>query len=198
MDILPVLRQAWDADRELLENVDDLSAPTRCTEWDTRALINHLIGDNHMFTAFAQGAEVDFSKPMPDLVGNDPKASFEQATKNADAAFTEPGALERTWVMPIGNMPGSRALAVLLTDMVVHGLDLAHATDQKSTALEALADGMYGQIKGSIPDQWRGPGKPFAAEVPVPDDAPGHKKLVGTSAGTRTRKKGNYPFSVGR
>src|SRR5215212_1420461 len=74
---------------------DDLGKGTPCSEWDVRALVNHMIGVLAMLIAPARGEEIDFGTQDLDRVGSDPSGAFADAAAAFVAAWSVPGATER-------------------------------------------------------------------------------------------------------
>ena len=62
-------------------------------------------------------------------------------------------------------------------DVVVHGWDLARATDQSASLDEDMVAHCLGFAQQAITDQTRGP--LIAAPAPVPDSAPTMDRLIG-------------------
>ena len=81
---------------------DQLGGPTPCTEWDTRMLLNHIIGGNYMFATLGAGESIDMSQPLPDFSSDDPSGHYERSAKGALAGFSSPGAMERIYPVPMG------------------------------------------------------------------------------------------------
>jgi hypothetical protein len=48
-------------------------------------------------------------------------------------AFRSPGVLERVFTVPFGSVPGIVALHLRITEVLVHGWDVARATGQPAT-----------------------------------------------------------------
>jgi uncharacterized protein (TIGR03086 family) len=103
------------------------SWPTPCTEWDVRALTNHMTRGNLNFLALANGGTAaDFLRMRAvDALGDDPVAAYTGSVRECAAAFTAPGVLERVLDYPLGRSSGGQLLAVRTTDSVVHTWDLA-------------------------------------------------------------------------
>ncbi|MFN8034652.1 MAG: TIGR03086 family metal-binding protein [Acidimicrobiia bacterium] len=130
----------------LIGGVQDsqLGLPTPCTEWDVRALLDHVTGGGLLFaTCIRDGACSDeyLMKIMTeDQVGNDPVASFRAASSSflsaADAADAD-----RVVATPWGEMPVSVVLDIAVADLTIHSIDLALATgaDLDELDLELLA-----------------------------------------------------------
>lgn len=160
---------------------DDLAKATPCHKFDTRALLNHIIGGQHMFAQVASGKP--FSPPageMPDMVGDDPKSAFDTAAKEAIGAVTAPGALDGTWNFPFGTLPGQIGINVMVLETAVHAWDLAKATGQKSDLDAQLAEALLAGARMMITADTRsGPDAAFGAEVSVPDSASPTDKLMG-------------------
>lgn len=78
---------------------DQWDAPTPCTDWNVRELVNHVTGEQLWIPPLvAEGRTVEelgdaFSG---DLLGDDPVAAWDGASAAAHAAFAASGALERT------------------------------------------------------------------------------------------------------
>jgi uncharacterized protein (TIGR03086 family) len=128
---LDLLRRANDgfAQRLVLVQPDQWSAPTPCTEWDVRALVNHVVGGNHRYVMLLLGAtatEVDATRAV-DHLGGDPMASFVASAAELSAAFREPGAMDRTAHHPAGERTGAQLIEMRVLDVGVHTWDLARA-----------------------------------------------------------------------
>lgn len=153
---------------------------TPCETFDTKGLINHVIGGNYLFAEVAAGKTIDANAEMPDFVGKDHAKAFEDSKKAVFAALEAPGVLDQTWHFPFGDMPGPQAIGVVLLETVVHRWDLARATGQDPNIDPGLATMILEGAKQGIKDEFRGEGPefPFKKAVTVPDSATPVEKLV--------------------
>jgi uncharacterized protein (TIGR03086 family) len=172
-----MIQRVLDETRRVVDGIEpsQLSAPTPCSEWDVRALVNHITGGATMFAVCVEEGSIADERLMEliagDNLGDDFKGAFDAAAAHAVAAFEAPGAADKMVKLPFGEMPAGVAMNLAIFDVTVHALDLATATGQ-STDLdpEVLATALaIGQL-GISPDM-RGTGL-FDAEVAVPDSAP--------------------------
>jgi uncharacterized protein (TIGR03086 family) len=102
-------------------------APTPCSEWNVRALVDHVVGEDLWTVPLFEGltiAEVG-DRFDGDLLGDDPAAACRSATDAAVAAVSEPGALQRTVHLSFGATPGEEYAWQLFADHLIHGWDLA-------------------------------------------------------------------------
>ena len=105
------------------------AAQTPCTQWDVRALVNHVVGANRRYTLLLHGAatdEVEATRAV-DHLGDDPAASFAATAAELEAAFSEPGAMARTACHRAGERTGAQLLEMRVLDIAVHTWDLARA-----------------------------------------------------------------------
>lgn len=103
--------------------------PTPCADWDVRALVNHVVGEQRWVVPLTCGrtvAEVGDALDG-DLLGSAPQEAADSAAKAAVAALGEPGALERTVHLSFGDFSGSDYAWQIAADHVVHSWDLAVA-----------------------------------------------------------------------
>lgn len=174
------LAQALEVDQRLVGAVQDQqwTAPTPCSEWTVHDLVNHLVGGNRLFARILGG------EPMPplaelrrDMLGADPVGANREAAEALLVAFRQPGALERLVSVPIGTVPGIAALHLRVVESLVHGWDLAQATDQHADFPDELVEPelVFARARlGDLP-----PGRtPFAHPQPVADDAPAIDRLA--------------------
>jgi len=131
MAALDLLSRADDGftQRLALVRPDQWAAPTPCTEWDVRALVNHVVGANRRYTMLLHGAttdEVEATRAV-DHLGDDPVASFAVTEAELKAAFAEPGAMARTANHGAGERTGAQLLEMRVVDIAVHTWDLARA-----------------------------------------------------------------------
>lgn len=144
-----------------------LGAHTPCDDWDVRTLINHMIDTQRYFADSARGKEASPPGPTPpDVLSDDPADHFAQMRAEVIAAFSEPDAIERT----------GPSLGIAFSDQLLHGWDLASATEQDATMPDGLAEAAYAAIHGMFNDvQRKGIFKP---ERTVPADVSAQERLL--------------------
>ena len=107
--------------------------PTPCTEWDVRALVNHLTYENLWVPELIGGrtvAEVG-DRFDGDVLGDDPVGAWDRSAEGAIAAVTADGALDRTVDTSAGPTPASDYLDQIFVDAVIHGWDLARGIERR-------------------------------------------------------------------
>ena len=158
---------------------EQMTAATPCANWDVHALVNHFVGGGHMFAAAFRGEEVhiDPDAPMPDLVGDDPVASFDGALADFCSAVDAPGAMEKIINLPFGQVPGPIVLEILKFDLLVHCWDISQATGQTFDPPAELAEKGLETAQMVIAPEARD-GDTFAAEVTLPSSGTPIEKLV--------------------
>ncbi|WP_072479325.1 TIGR03086 family metal-binding protein [Amycolatopsis australiensis] len=119
---------------------DGWDAPTPCTEWNVRQLVNHMTRGNLNYVGLLHGAtrEEFLARREADALGDDPRTAFAESVQACADAFAEDGALDRVVDYPLGKLTGRRALAVRTADTVVHTWDLARALGADDTLDPAL------------------------------------------------------------
>lgn len=178
-DITTQIHDALDATATIVQGItaDQWHLPTPCDDWDVRTTTNHLVGGMLAFSELLAGATVD-EDPAWDHLGSDPSAAYDAAARADHDAWNRPGALNGTVTLAFATLPTTMAAVIHLTELVVHGLDLAVATDQQHAIDEHLAEQLLDMMHamGGI-DAFRGPGF-FGPEVPVSEDRPAHVRLL--------------------
>ncbi len=146
---------------------DQWSAPTPCTEWDVRALTDHLVAGQKAFAEIMTG---------PAVAGA--TLGFRASAMALVFAFRQPGALVRVVQVPVGAVPGSVAMHLQTVEHLVHGWDLATATGQtvrfSGDVVEAATEFSRGLLR-QVP---AGPGGPFEPSQPAPETASGIDRLA--------------------
>ncbi|MFI2783499.1 TIGR03086 family metal-binding protein [Streptomyces sp. ALB3] len=116
---------------------DQLADGTPCSEYDVRALLNHLFLVIENFRALAVRGATDFSR-TEDVVTGDWRGRFEDETALLVKAWAEPGAEEGT--AGAMGMPARTVGLMVLGDLTVHAWDLARATGQEFEPDPAVVD----------------------------------------------------------
>jgi uncharacterized protein (TIGR03086 family) len=162
---------------DLIANIrpDQWKAPTPCTEWNVQDVVNHLVALNLVFAAL-----IDES-PMPerdaDHLGTDPVEAYWASAAALHAAFARPGALERSYVGPMGSATGTERLQIRLYDLLAHGWDLMQATGIRAEIPDELAEQALVFVRDQLSTQAR-TGR-FAEPQSVDSTAPAINRLAG-------------------
>jgi uncharacterized protein (TIGR03086 family) len=107
----------------------DWDRPTPCTEWDVRALVNHVVGANVRYQLLLGGAaleQVEATRQV-DHLGSDALAAFETTADQLVSCFRVPGVFDRVFRHVTGDRTGGELLVMRILDVGVHGWDLARA-----------------------------------------------------------------------
>jgi uncharacterized protein (TIGR03086 family) len=155
---------------------DQMTLPTSCAGWDVRTLLNHFINTCYAFADRLDGKEPDVGGESPDFAGNDPAGAWKLASDKVVTAWTQPGVLERTMTLPIGEVPAQIGLGIHFNEVLSHTWDLAKATGQNPDYDPELYAAALAFAEMGLSDDLRGPGGPFQARVDVADDAPIHDR----------------------
>ncbi|MEV6314513.1 TIGR03086 family metal-binding protein [Streptomyces sp. NPDC051776] len=131
-DILDLNRRAVQRSTEIVEQVraDDWDAPTPCSEWTLRRLVEHMTAQHHGFATAAEG-EVADTRAWLEVPLQDPRRGYAESVERVLAAFAGDGVLEREFwlpeIHPKMRFPAARAIGFHFLDYVVHGWDVAAA-----------------------------------------------------------------------
>lgn len=170
-NIAELHRRAVDAVRPIVARVRpaDLDRPTPCAGWDLRALLAHMIGQDHGFAAAAL-ADVTVEAFAP----RDPVAGAHRAGADAVvAAFAAAGPDRQVLLAEFQGrrFPLPTVIGFHLIDTLVHGWDVAAALGEPADYDDELVAAGLAQAElvptGAVRTA---PGAPFA---PVLDTAAG-------------------------
>src|SRR4029453_16863971 len=114
---------------------DDWSKPTPCTDWDVRALVNHVVSEDRWTAPLVDGrtiAEVGNAFDG-DLLGENPKGSARAAADEALTAVAERLPAGGKVHLSYGEEDIDEYIWQLVADHLIPGWDLAGATGQHRT-----------------------------------------------------------------
>jgi uncharacterized protein (TIGR03086 family) len=173
---------------------DQLDNASPCTGMDVRELLAHLVAV--VGRVAAMGRDIN-PMSVPDTVSDVADeawiTAWRTAVDDADAAWSDETALERTVVLPWATDTGANALLGYVSEITVHTWDVAQATGQNpewddetaTRSLQLMRNWLPGENRAEIFAEVRrqmGVGgdqpDPFAAVVVVGDDAPAIDQLV--------------------
>jgi uncharacterized protein (TIGR03086 family) len=173
MNLHPQLTEAADAAARVVSGVspEQFDGPTPCTDWDVRALMNHLI----LWTSYSLERRAQGESVSEELMGTDFAAApdfaaaYRAQLDRALAAWADPAAWDRKLDVMGTPMDSADVAAMNLMDMVLHAWDLAVATGQAYTLPEAAAEAVARAVEANAElfRQYEG----FAEPVAVPDGA---------------------------
>jgi uncharacterized protein (TIGR03086 family) len=149
-----------------------LQLATPCANFTVANILEHMIGGATMFSSAFRG-ETAPSLEMPhDLI-----AAFPVVMSNLRDAVDSVGALDREIDAPFGRVSGDTFARFVALDGLVHGWDIATATDQPydpPAEVVAAADQFaHTALTDSLRD-----GDTFAAAVEAPAGAPDLLRLI--------------------
>ncbi|MGZ4190105.1 MAG: TIGR03086 family metal-binding protein [Actinomycetota bacterium] len=166
MDPFDGLRRALDDTGRIVRDVDPekLGSPTPCTEWDARAVLNHLLGQLWMLVSRLTGepspnAGAPGGLPAHDLVESNPSVSFDETADLLLSAARAPGALDENAFL----------VTIITGDVIVHGWDIAKATGIEPAFDDDVVEHLLSSLGERLTDENRSPA--FAPAVAIPDNA---------------------------
>ena len=148
---------------------DQLTAPTPCSEYDVRGLIDHLL---HWGPSLARASRHSDGRPQP---GGHP---VERQLDMLVAAWSVPEAWQgMTSMGGPQEMPARMIGAMAVGEVVVHGWDLARATGQQVAWDETLLEFLHDEVAktAELGREMRA----YGAEVSVPQTAPVLDRMLG-------------------
>lgn len=173
------IRRVSESDAELLESVlaeteatiravepGQRHQPTPCSDLDVARLTDHLVGWAASFASRLTDGR-DVGDPNEYRAGPSPATEFGQAAQRMVGSY-------RAMTEPSQNLP----VGFLLMEFLTHGWDLATAIGRPASYSDEAAELALKTGRLMLKPEYRGPGKAFGEEVPVPDSAGAVDRLV--------------------
>ena len=158
---------------------DQWHDPTPCSEWDVHALTNHIVNEARWVKPLLEGKTIEEVGDSldGDLLGGDPKGSWERAKDEELSAIQALGDLDQEVHVSWGEIPAREYLMQVLVDHTVHAWDLARAIGADEKLDRALVDASYEMAVAAEP-MLRQSGA-YGDNVDTPADADLQTKLLG-------------------
>jgi uncharacterized protein (TIGR03086 family) len=135
---------------------DQWELPSPCSDWNVRQLVNHLVYENRWTVPLMGGstiAEVG-DRYEGDLLGDHPKAAWEESSQEAVGSVQADGALDRIVDLSSGPTPAREYVSQLFADHLIHAWDLARAIGADERLDPELVDACAGWF-ASMEDLYR-------------------------------------------
>lgn len=178
-DVVEFHRRAteWFGSNVVLVGDDQWHGPTPCTEWDVRALVNHLVYESAWVAPLLEGATIEEvgDRFDGDLLGDDPKGAWDKTASSALHA-TQAVAMDRIVHLSYGDVPASDYVFEVATDHLIHGWDLARAIGASERLDDDLVDLVYERTRPRVRDL-KASGL-FGPDVTPPPDADRQTELL--------------------
>jgi len=122
--------ESW-TDRILTVGPEQWGAATPCLEWDVRALVNHVVGEDLWTEPLVRGATIQEvgDRFDGDLLGSDPRETALDTAERASRAVAEALPKSGKVHLSYGDEDLDEYVFQLAADHLIHGWDLAVATD---------------------------------------------------------------------
>ena len=182
VDLAPAARRLAD----LVGGIPDdlLDAPTPCPAYTVGDLVDHVGGAALAFTGAAEKdmSEVTATGPSGDAsrLGDDWRTRVPRDLVRMAEAWRDPTAWTGMTRAGGVELPGEVAGLVALDELVMHGWDIARATEQDYDCDLPSLEAVHGFVaQFSAPGQEAARAGLFGPVVDVPDDAPLLDRVVG-------------------
>ncbi|HVT19977.1 MAG TPA: TIGR03086 family metal-binding protein [Mycobacteriales bacterium] len=135
---------------------DAWAAPTPCTDWDVRQLVNHVVAENLWAPPLLAGRTVDdVAGEIPeDALGTDPLTAWVSASRAALSATDDPGLAGRTMRLSGREASAAHYLMEMAADHAIHAWDLSAALGAPATIDVGLVSTIAGWFAPQA-DLWR-------------------------------------------
>ena len=146
MDLITLYRGTVDTWLQRLDDIggDQWDDPTPCSDWNVRALVNHVVGEDLWTEPLMRGrtiAEVGDAFDG-DVLGDDPKLTGRTAAAGAVGVVSETLPSGGTVQLSYGEEQMAEYISQLAADHLVHAWDLAAATGGDTTLEPDLVAGI--------------------------------------------------------
>ena len=121
---------------------DQLAARTPCADFDVRALVGHLLTWGPTLIGSGYGRSV----PPADGAPDDWQDGLRRQLDEVVAAWSRPEAWQGTTPMGTMSLPAATVGGMVVGELVVHGWDLARATNQPVVWPEAVLEPLHEEI----------------------------------------------------
>lgn len=159
---------------------DRFGAPTPCTEWDVRTLLEHIVdGTQRTAVLGEKGSGAQMEHETPRRVADDGWArAYAQARARFRDAWADDAKLDGTYSVPWGEVPGRGVVGAEIQETVMHAWDLARAVGATDRLDERLALAVLPLAQEILPPERRGGITPFEPVRPAPEGADGYVRLA--------------------
>jgi uncharacterized protein (TIGR03086 family) len=161
---------------------EDLDKPTPCTNFALRDVLDHMIVGGSSFSFLFRGLEPPEATVRHDD-GRVPAEEFRNVMRDLLDAVRSDGALQRTIPSPVGEMSGDTFARLVAFDGLVHGWDVARATDLDWSLPDDLVRAVDEFARAALSDDLRD-GDTFKAALPPPATATPIERLAAFSGRT--------------
>jgi uncharacterized protein (TIGR03086 family) len=136
---IDTFRRVSDAMSKLIADIpaDHWQAATPCEEWDVRTLVEHTVGGLMAFVSLSRGGGIP--EPEGDILGDHPAGAYRSAAVAFRNEMIQDDFDDRKITMPTGLVNGSELAHIATSESLVHGWDLARATNQEMSTLDDVA-----------------------------------------------------------
>ncbi|MFD8307364.1 TIGR03086 family metal-binding protein [Streptomyces sp. NPDC059690] len=144
-------------------------APTPCTEWTARQVLNHARIDQQGYGLALTGGRPDSDPFHPaDALHGDPVTELGKVLSQVAEAYATLSADAEQAPTPLGPLPAPIAAAAAAMDAAVHAWDIAVATGQDRPLDVELAEGIWPAAERLV-DHLRDSYQVFAPARPLAD-----------------------------
>lgn len=168
---------------------DDLARPTPCDDYDVRMLVAHVVAVLRKLTVVKDHADMTRVADPADDVRDREREAFHLARREFDQAWRQApeSELAADYSLAWGTMTGTELLDAYTHEFTAHAWDLAEAIGRGELD-PGLAEAAIAWFAENVSPGERGEGKPFGAQVPVPDGADAYSRLAGLVGREAARK----------
>ncbi|MEM7338529.1 MAG: TIGR03086 family metal-binding protein [Actinomycetota bacterium] len=158
---------------------DQLAGPTPCAEFDTSALLGHIVGVARRVSALGRGEDGNaVSLEVTDVAPDAWSGAWATEAGRIEDAWANDTVLQKMMALPFAELPGGAAASLYAAEFTVHGWDLATAIGAEVTWSDQIATDALAVVQFGIPAEGRGTVVPFDPVVALPADAAPIELLV--------------------
>lgn len=151
---------------------EHLARPTPCPSFDVRELTEHVLYALDQLAAAGRRPLTDTPEPFRLGVAPDAyEATYAALADEVTTAWAPDERLGDEVELVWATLPRAFVVAIYVSEMIVHGADLAKAIGVTPVWNEPAVALALATMQHGIPVEARGPGGPFGYEVAVPADA---------------------------